>query len=165
LSALSIASRLASDGSDNEPVDSLAAVVTGDPDLDYSLSAAMNLPELRQAMELFRAGNYEAAAAEFNSVSDPGLSGEIGSLAHFYRGESLARLGDWEGATVELLDSFSGRPDGSLAANALLRLGQGLDRIGQTGEACFALAELDVMFPGHPAAAEAEEVMIRLQCS
>ena len=134
------------------------------PENSYPLSMAMSLPPLSSAMELFRLGDYEAAAAEFNAIPDPGATGEIGSIAHYFRGESLAMLGRWEDATVEFLDSFSGRPDSDIAPAALLRLGEGLGKIGQTSEACFTLSEIEVMYPDHLVVTRAEEFLLALGC-
>jgi TolA-binding protein len=57
-------------------------------------------------------------------------------------------LGDQAGAARAYLDAFSGKPDGSFAAESLLKLGQALGDLGQVPDACVTLAEVPSRFPG-----------------
>ncbi|MGL5012635.1 MAG: tol-pal system protein, partial [Paracoccaceae bacterium] len=62
------------------------------------------------------------------------------------------------------LEAFSGAPDGALAGEALLKLGQGLGALGQQQDACVTLAEVGVRFPGTIDATNAQVSMQGLGC-
>ena len=55
---------------------------------------------------------------------------------------------DTAGSARAYLDAFSGKPDGTFAAESLLKLGQALGDLGQTADACVTLAEVPARFPG-----------------
>jgi tol-pal system protein YbgF len=109
-------------------------------------------------------GEFELAAAELArfTATYPGspLSGE----ANFWRGEALSALGDSSGAARAYLDSFSGDPQGMMAADALLQLGLALDRLGQRQEGCVMLGEVTVRFPSSAASVEAQAARGSMGC-
>jgi len=109
-------------------------------------------------------GEFELAAADLARFTQvyPGspLSGE----AHFWRGEALSALGDQSGAARAYLDSFSGDPQGMMAADALLQLGLALDRLGQRQESCVMLGEVTVRFPSSAASMEAQAARGSMGC-
>ena len=61
--------------------------------------------------------------------------------AGLQHGDALRQLGDTANAARSYLDAFSGKPDGTFAAESLLKLGQALGDLGQTADACVTLAE------------------------
>jgi tol-pal system protein YbgF len=109
-------------------------------------------------------GEFQQAATDLQRFTEnyPGspLSGE----AHFWRGEALAALGDQSGAARAYLDSFSGDPQGVMAADALLQLGLALDRLGQRQESCVMLGEVTVRFPSSAASVEAQAARGSMGC-
>jgi tol-pal system protein YbgF len=109
-----------------------------------------------KAKAAFDAGDFAGAAGLFQSFTQTYTAGPLYGEAHYWRGEALARQGDTAAAARAFLDSFSGAPSGSVAPQALYRLGQSLGELGQMQEACVTLAEVGARFPGTPSAAEAQ---------
>ncbi|MGG7645639.1 tol-pal system protein YbgF [Rhodovulum sp. YNF3179] len=116
------------------------------------------------ARAAYDAGDFQAAAEQFQDFTTNYPGGALSGAAHFWRGEALAALEDWSGAARAYLDSFSGDPDGDKAPVALLRLGISLDRIGQREEACLTLGEVPARYPGSAAAEEARAQMRAFGC-
>ena len=84
--------------------------------------------------------------------------------AQILRGDALKQAGDAANAARSYLEAFSGKPDGPMAGQALVKLGQSLADLGQVPEACVTLAEVGVRFPGSAAATEAGAAMAGLAC-
>lgn len=76
----------------------------------------------------------------------------------------MNQLGDTSGAARAFLDAFTAAPDGPLAADALLNLGEGLGALGQVSEACVTLGEVGFRYPGTMAATQATVAMQGLGC-
>ncbi len=110
-------------------------------------------------------GELQASADQFGkfTVNYPG--GPLTGAAHFWRGEALAGLEDWNQAARAFLQSFSSAPSGAMAPRALFRLGVSLDRIGQREEACLTLNEVDLRYPGSSESADAMAEMAVLDCA
>jgi tol-pal system protein YbgF len=117
-----------------------------------------------RAKAAFDSGDFAGAAGLFQTFTQTYTAGPLNGEAHYWRGEALARQGNTEGAARAFLDSFSGAPSGSVAPQALFRLGQSLGELGQVQEACVTLAEVGSRFPGAPAAAEAQGARQSLGC-
>ncbi|MCU0910761.1 MAG: tol-pal system protein YbgF [Rhodobacteraceae bacterium] len=117
-----------------------------------------------RAKAAFDSGDFAGAAGLFQTFTQTYTAGPLNGEAHYWRGEALARQGNTEGAARAFLDSFSGAPSGSVAPQALFRLGQSLGELGQVQEACVTLAEVGSRFPGAPAAAEAQGARQLLGC-
>jgi tol-pal system protein YbgF len=120
--------------------------------------------DFRRAKEAYDAGDYQRAAEMFQTFTDTYLGGPLTGVAHFLRGESLARLGLDTGAARAYLESFSGSPDGDVAPAALLQLGLSLSRLGQADEACVTLGEVTARFPASPASIEAQAARASMGC-
>ena len=67
-------------------------------------------------------------------------------------------------AARSYLDSFSGDPEGILAADALFKLGTSLAALGQVQDACVTLREVAVRFPASETVSEANAAMQELSC-
>ena len=109
-------------------------------------------------------GEYELAAAELARFTQTYPGSPLSGEAHFWRGEALSALGDQSGAARAYLDSFSGDPQGMMAADALLQLGLALDRLGQRTESCVMLGEVTVRFPSSAASVEAQAARGTMGC-
>jgi tol-pal system protein YbgF len=109
-------------------------------------------------------GEYQAAAADFARFTETYPGSPLTGEAHFWRGEALSALGDQSGAARAYLDSFSGDPQGVMAADALLQLGLSLDRLGQRQESCVMLGEVTVRFPTSAASIEAQTARGSMGC-
>ncbi len=100
-----------------------------------------------QAFSAYEAGKYDVAAKLFESFALAFPGGPLTGEAYFWRGEALAKSGDWKSAALSYLESFSGTPAGVKAPEALYRLGISLSQLGQTEEACLMLSEVPVRYP------------------
>jgi tol-pal system protein YbgF len=109
-------------------------------------------------------GEFQQAAAELARFTETYPGSPLSGEAHFWRGEALSALGDQSGAARAYLDSFSGDPQGLMAADALLQLGLALDRLGQRQESCVMLGEVTVRFPSSAASVEAQAARGSMGC-
>jgi tol-pal system protein YbgF len=109
-------------------------------------------------------GEFQQAATELARFTDTYPGSPLAGEAHFWRGEALSALGDQSGAARAYLDSFSGDPQGIMAADALLQLGLALDRLGQRQESCVMLGEVTVRFPSSAASVEAQAARGSMGC-
>ncbi len=110
-------------------------------------------------------GDFRGAADLFETFTQTYTGGPLTSQAQYYRGRALAGVGETAAAARSYLNSFSGAPDGPVAADALLDLGIALGELGQHSEACVTLAEVAARFPGTANVSRAEEERRRLACS
>ena len=118
-----------------------------------------------RAKAAFDAGNFEEAAAQFQSFTDTYQGGPLSGLAHLLRGESLQNLGRTSSAARAYLESYSGTPDGPTSPLALLKLGLSLDGLGQASEACITLGEVTTRFPNSEQSLEAQAARGSMGCS
>ena len=109
-------------------------------------------------------GDFRAAAQEFETFAQAYPGSPLMQEAQILRGDALKQSGDTANAARSYLDAFSGKPDGVMAGDALLKLGQSLADLGQNNEACVTLQEVGVRFPGSPAAIEAQGRLAGLGC-
>lgn len=116
------------------------------------------------ARAAFDNGSYQEAAIKFTVFTETYPVGPLTGQAHFLRGEALTALGDTPNAARAYLESFSGSPDNPNAPDALLQLGLSLFDLGQTHEACVALGQVSVRYPGTIAVGDAEEAMASIGC-
>ena len=118
-----------------------------------------------RAKEAYDAGSYETAAQQFQSFSETYTGGPLTAESHFWRGKSLAALGDVSGAARAYLEGVSGDPQSMVAPQSLLELGLSLDMLGQKDEACVMLGEVTVRYPTSAASVEAQAARSELGCA
>ncbi len=121
--------------------------------------------DFERASQAFLEGNYEEAVERFQKFTDTYQGGPLTGEAHLLRGEALQNMGLTSSAARAYLESYSGTPDGPRAPVALLRLGQALDGLGQTQEACITLGEVTMRFPTSEASIEAQAARASMGCS
>lgn len=121
--------------------------------------------DFERASQAFLEGDYESAVEQFQSFTDTYQGGPLTGEAHLLRGEALQKMGLTSSAARAYLESYSGTPDGPRAPVALLRLGQALDGLGQTQEACITLGEVTLRFPTSEASIEAQTARASMGCS
>lgn len=109
-------------------------------------------------------GDFQGAAALFETFTQTYTGGPLTQEAHFLRGEALRQAGDTANAGRAYVDAFSVDPNGARAGQALLKLGQVLGDLGQVPDACVTLAEVNTRFPGSAEASQAMSVMQGYQC-
>jgi tol-pal system protein YbgF len=117
-----------------------------------------------RARGAFDRGEYDLASAELLRFTETYPGSPLTGEAHFWRGEALSAQGDASGAARAYLESFSGDPQGVMAADALLQLGLALDRLGQRQESCVMLGEVSVRFPTSAASLEAQAARGSMNC-
>ncbi len=117
-----------------------------------------------RAMEAYDSGAYDTAVIQFATFAETYTGGPLTAEAHFWRGKSLAALGNVSGAARAFLESFSGDPGAAIAPRALLELGLALDALGQTDEACVMLGEVTARFPASEMSVEAQTARTGMGC-
>lgn len=135
-----------------------AATDTG-PELAVSEKA-----DFDRAKEVLGQGDFRAAADLFAAFAQSYPGGPLTQEAQYLQGEALSQLGDTAGAARAYLDAFSGKPDGTYAADSLLKLGTSLGALGQVPDACLTLTEVGNRFPGSPQQTMAQGAMQGLGC-
>lgn len=121
--------------------------------------------DFERAQAALEAGDYRTAADLLVSFAASYPGSPVAADAAFLQGQAHEGLGEMTNAARAYLASFSADSTGVGAPAALFKLGASLAAIGQTQDACVTLAEVDVRFPGDPAAAQAATTMQSLGCS
>lgn len=116
------------------------------------------------AMQALEAGDHALAAERFARFRQDYPGSPLGAEAGLLRGAALEASGQIAPAARAYLDTFSTAPEGPRAPEALYLLGRALGRLGQTGEACVTLEEVEARFPGGQPAADARAEMQVLGC-
>ncbi len=142
-----------------EPAATDTTAATGGPELAVGEQA-----DFDRAKEVLGQGDFRGAAELFATFTQSYPGGPLTQEAHYLRGEALRQLGETAIAARAYLEAYSGNPQGSFAADSLLKLGQALGDLGQTPEACVTLAEVTTQYPGSMAATQAPIAMQGLGC-
>lgn len=121
--------------------------------------------DFENAFAAFRDGDYGGAVDQFDQFVVTYPSGPLSGEAYYWKGEALAGLADWSNAARSFLESFSGSPKGSLAPNALFRLGVSLYELNQPDESCLTLTEVGLRYPDADVVGEAHQQMQNQGCS
>lgn len=155
-------------GSNGAPSDTTAPdAATGDTTAtDGGAELAINeQADFDRAKGVLASGDFRAAADLFAAFTQSYTGGPLTQEANLLKGDALAQLGDTANAARAYLEAFSGDPAGSVAGQALTKLGQSLGKLGQTSEACVTLGEVGKRFPGTLDADNATLAMQALGCS
>lgn len=144
--------------------DPVATGVTTAPATGGAELAVSEQQDFDRAKEVLGTGDFRTAADLLATFTQSYPGGPLTQEAHYLRGEALTGLGDTAGAARAYLDAFSAAPEGVFAADALLKLGEGLGKLGQVPEACVTLGEVGLRFPGSMAATQATVAMQGFQC-
>ncbi|WP_255329576.1 tetratricopeptide repeat protein [Paracoccus albicereus] len=127
-------------------------------------TTASEQADFDRAREVLGQGDFRRAAELFAAVAETHAGGPLTAQALYLRGIALERAGDQDGAAGAWLESFAADPEGSSAADSLLRLATVIGEKGDPLAACLYLAEIPVRFGGSDAAVEAESRMAQLNC-
>lgn len=139
-------------------------VVPGAPGGAGPELAMVEQTDFDRARAAFERGEYELASSDLLRFTEAYPGSPLTGEAHFWRGEALSAQGDASGAARAYLESFSGDPQGMMAADALLQLGLALDRLGQRQESCVMLGEVTARFPSSAASMEAQVARGSMNC-
>jgi len=121
--------------------------------------------DFERAQAALAAGEFRTAADLLVTFAASYPGSPVAAEAAFLQGQAYEGLGEMTNAARAYLASFSADSTGVGAPAALFKLGASLAAIGQTQDACVTLAEVDLRFPGDPAAAQAMATMQSLGCS
>lgn len=119
------------------------------------------------AVKLAREGTPADAHEALARFVDTYPRSPLAAEAHLFRGDALAALGNPTQAGRAYLESYTlaELENPGLAAEALYKLGDTLEGLGQTPEACITLGQVIAGFPGTKAASDAETRLSGLTCS
>lgn len=148
-------------------VDNNAEVPTAD--LQVPTTGGTNLTvneqaDFDRAQGSLTSGDFRSAIDQFTAFGAAYPGSPLTAEALYLKGEALEAAGELSNAARAYLESFSAKPDGSIAPDALFKLGMSLGQLGQTADACVTLAEVPTRFPGAPAVLEAQSAMRNLGC-
>jgi len=127
--------------------------------------AANEQADFERALTALGAGDFRAAADQFETFNETYPGSPLATEATLRRGEALEGLGDVREGARAYLAAFTLDQQGPFAAEALYRLGNALGRLGQSSEACVTLGEVGLRFPDSTAVADAETAMRNFSCS
>ncbi|WP_119460240.1 tol-pal system protein YbgF [Rhodospirillaceae bacterium SYSU D60014] len=102
------------------------------------------------AFGLLRQANYAEAESALRGFIERHPNHELAGNAQYWLGETYYVRGDYTQAAVAFAEGYQQYPEGSKAADNLLKLGMSLAEIGQTDDACRAFLELSRQFPDAP---------------
>lgn len=137
----------------------------GDPDQPEFQLAEQERADFERAQAALDAGNFRAAADQFETFNTTYPGSPLATRAVLWRGQALEELGDVRSGARSYLEAFTRDPAGRDAPEALLRLGVALGRLGQTAEACATLAEVGARFPQEPQVNDAQTAMTNIGCA
>ena len=83
------------------------------------------------------------AIEQFSSFIERFKTSKLILKAKFWRAESNLRLGNWELAAEEFLETFGSEPNGPLSIYALFGLVLSLSELGEYKQSCTALLEIE----------------------
>lgn len=92
---------------------------------------------------IFDSKNYVLAIEQFSSFIERFKTSKLILKAKFWRAESNLRLGNWELAAEEFLETFGSEPNGPLSIYALFGLVLSLSELGEYKQSCTALLEIE----------------------
>jgi TolA-binding protein len=145
----------------------------GNPSDDPAGEAGTNDPQLAvgertdftAAMTALEAQQFSLAIDRFRTFQESYPGSPFEQEVLLGRGQALEGAGDVREAARFYLAAYSGYPDGRLAGQSLIYLGQALARLGKVLEGCVMLSEVGVRYPGTPAQAAADLAFQNMACS
>lgn len=117
--------------------------------------------DLDNAMQLFAAGQYRAAASAFQTYLDAHGDSAEAQEASYYLGESKHRQRDFDGASLAYISAIRGYPATSWAPDAMVKLSESLIEMRRTSDACGILATFNTRYPRASAALKANATQLR----
>lgn len=143
---------------------------TYNPPSEAGVEAPQNIDpaasSYERAFALLKNAEYDAAERAFQAFIDRYPDHELVGNAKYWLGETFYVRGDFEKAARIFAEGYQKYPQGAKAADNLLKLGMALSGMGNTEDACVALAQLgkDGVPSSTQALRRAEQEMRRLEC-
>lgn len=118
------------------------------------------------SFSLLKNSNYEAAGQGFETFITKYPSHQLVGNAKYWLGETYYVRGKYEPAARIFAEGYQQFPQGTKAADNLLKLGMSLGALGSTNDACVALAQLKKEFSSgsSPVIRRADQEIARLNC-
>ena len=110
-------------------------------------------------------GDYANAVIQFGQFLSNYPGGPLSARALFHMGEAQEAMGQHKDAARSYLDSFTTRPDGSYAPQALMRVAISLGELGKVDNACQTLNEVLVRYPNSAVIEQTRSSQQSLGCS
>ncbi len=107
-----------------------------------SAAAATPEAEYDQAYQLLQQADYAAAEGALKSFIEVHPDHALAGNAYYWLGETYYVRNDYQAAAVAFARGYKGFPDGSKAADNLLKLGMAFAAMEKTDEACATFARL-----------------------
>lgn len=135
--------------------------------LEKKLSTGDVQEQYENAIQLLRAGEYEAAREAFLNFINNYPQEELMVQAHYWYGMTFFLEKDYKKAAKIFAENYQKYPKSPKMFDSLLRLAQSLGALGKTKDACTTLEELLSSIPGkqkNPLQEEAQKEKITLKC-
>lgn len=118
------------------------------------------------AFALVKAGQYDRAEKEFAGFLQAHPGHALAGNAKYWLGETYYVRNDFETAARVFAEGYQEYPDNTKAPDNLLKLGMSLAALGNNGDACIALGQLETQYPSGagPVLIRARQEMQRLGC-
>ena len=111
---------------------------------------AQGIADDQQAQERLKGGKYGEAEQDLREFVRRFPRHDFADNAQYWLGESLYFRGQYRAAAAAYLKGYQNHTKSPKAAEALLRLGMSLQRLGQKDAACNSFNELTAKFPNAP---------------
>lgn len=120
------------------------ATDTGEAPATTTVAAATSTPESEydQAYQLLQQADYAAAEGALKSFIEVHPDHALAGNAYYWLGETYYVRNDYQAAAVAFARGYKGFPDGSKAADNLLKLGMAFAAMDKAEEACATFARL-----------------------
>ena len=118
------------------------------------------------AFSMIKNRQYDRAQSEFETFLENYPDHPLAGNAKYWLGETHYVRGNFETSARIFAEGYKRYPEGSKAADNLLKLGLSLDALGKTDDACVALKQLQKENPAGagPVLRRADQEMTRLGC-
>lgn len=120
-------------------------------------------PQYQQAMEIFRSGDYEAAAPLFETFTEEFPEDDLADNALYWAGECKYTKKKFTEAIKRFKRVVEEYPNGSKVPDALLKIGFAYISLGDTDSAETYLKKVVAQYPFSSAGAKAEERLKTIQ--
>ncbi|MDX2028439.1 MAG: tol-pal system protein YbgF [Alphaproteobacteria bacterium] len=131
---------------------------------DYGLTVQ---EQYDRAFGLLRQANYDDAEKAFKTFIDKNPKDKLVDNAKYWYAETLYVRGKFDASAPAFADAWQQNPQGSKAADSLLKLAMSLGGLDKTKDACVALGELKSKYPNASPTlrARANEERTKLKCA
>lgn len=164
----------AAGGDSNFPTGSLGTIRRPNPNVSPAnanasagtISRDAAAQEYEEAFSLLKNSDYSSAEREFSNFLSNHPRHVLAGNAKYWLGETHYVRGDFETAARVFAEGYQQYPDGSKAADNLLKLGMSLAATGNSNDACIALKQLETQYStgAGPVLRRAQQEMSRLGC-